>query len=444
MLLSEVAELADTLRYWFHQSRKHRDKGNEALWKMVTAMTTIATKNHYEIDDIIDALYPKYSRLPERFTTVFHLRQEICKELAISPEVWDEIMVGKPIVPALAEESPPVRTEGMTLKQAFVIMHKVEDMNILKLCDRMCELEARVFWARALGEKPPIPIARFLQLFSYVGGEGRSVRYIRRLLTAMTPMEIISLLKGTDPRLESMEKDSLKVQPGMPFIGPYYPAWTKATVPKGVYLDIIKGPRRYLHITEFPAGEWRGILFTRDRKAVGKLTAEQLPIQPDQEYIFEVETQNNQVSKVTDIICIGDDWDFYNRPYRERLEHAKLLSFSVDCNQPTILEAGSDMSHVLNRLQDDERVRLVDDGPFQIGGEGGWMLMQSAFHLHLLLSGAKRLADYSIEVRLSVMDGFEPMEVAQIILSEGQAYHLRERLAREGVMISQGKLDTEK
>mgnify|MGYP003673817255 FL=1 len=69
--------------------------------------------------------------------------------------------------------------------------------------------------------------------------------------------------------------------------------------------------------------------------------------------------------------------------------------------------------------------------------------MQSAFHLHLLLSGAKRLADYSIEVRLSVMDGFEPMEVAQIILSEGQAYHLRERLAREGVMISQGRLDTE-
>ena len=406
-------------------------------------MTTIAQDHHFEMDDILDVFYPKYSRFPEKFTTAFHIRQEICKELAISPEVWDEVLMGKPIVPALAEESNISKSEGISLRKAFALMHKIEDVNILKLCARMSEVEARLFWARVLGEKPPIPITRFLQLFSYVGGEGRSIRYIRRLLTAMTPIEIIALLKGTDPRLKAMEKDSLKVQPGVPFIGPYYPAWTKATVPNGVYLDIIKGPRRFLHITEFPKGEWRGVLYSRDRKAVGKLTASQLPIDPNQEYIFEVETNSNAVSKITDIICVGDDWEFYNRPYRERLSHAELLSLKVDYNKPTILESGTDISHVLNRLQDDERVRLVSEGPFQIGGEGGWMLMQSAFHLHLLLSGVKRYQDYSIEARLSVMDGFEPIEVAQVVLSDGQAYQLRERLAREGVMITQGKLDTE-
>ena len=71
------------------------------------------------------------------------------------------------------------------------------------------------------------------------------------------------------------------------------------------------------------------------------------------------------------------------------------------------------------------------------------MLMQSALHLHLLLSSVRRNRDFSSEACFSVMDGFEPIEVCRVTLTDGQSYQLRDRLAREGVMVSGSRLDTE-
>ena len=443
MKLIEIAEDADTMRFWYYEGMRGRKQSNQALWEMTKATAPLLENYRNDMDTIVDILYPEYSRHPERFTTLTHIRDNVCNELGISPLIWDEALAGKPIVPTLAEESHPTNKGELTVKQALAIMHDIESRNILKVCAKMNECEARLFWSRALGEKPCIPVHRFLQSLSHVGGEGRSARYIRRLLTAMSPVEVLALFKGTDPRLESMEQDMLKTQPGVPFMGPYYPAWTKATVPSGVYLDIIRGQRRFLHITEFPAGEWRGVLYSRDGKVVGKLRQEALPVEPGQEYVFEVEYDGTNVTCITDIVCVGEDWDFHNRPYTERLQHADLLPLKVKATKPLILEEGSDMSYTLNQLQDGERARLIDSGSFNIGGEGGWMLMQSALHLHLLLSSVRRNRDFSIEACFSVMDGFEPIEVCRVTLTDGQSYQLRDRLAREGVMVSGSRLDTE-
>ena len=60
--------------------------------------------------------------------------------------------------------------------------------------------------------------------------------------------------------------------------------------------------------------------------------------------------------------------------------------------------------------------------------------MQKAFHLHLLVTEVKRDPEYNVLVKLSVMDGFEPFSVYECALTDGLANHMRDRLAREGVL----------
>ena len=434
MQLMDAAVLADTLRVRYREGLKQPSKKAFIFWKMAEAIKSALVNNTNDYEVLMDILFPKHSRYAERFTTVQHIRNNICEELGISPVVWDEVLGGKPIVPNLAEESPIEGGGQLKVKEAMVLMHDIESKNILKVASKMNETEGRLFWARALGEKPCIPVDKFLQVASNAIGEGKSIRYIRQLLDTMTPYEVLALIKGTDPRLKEMEKKMDSIQPGVPFNGTMFPAWTSTTVPSGTYLDIIKGQRRYLHITEFPKGKFRGIVYNRNKKAIRKLSEEELPFRPDKEYVFEVEIDAENNFKITDILSVDTDWKFHKQGYAERLNYGMLLPSDVDVVQPYILEEGSDISHIFDKLQENERARLIKSESFPLGGEGGWMLMQKEFHLHLLLTGVKRNRDYNIVVKLSVMDGFEPFVVYEDILTDGLANHLRDRLAREGVM----------
>ena len=432
MLLIEAAMLADRLREYYYDSLKQPSKRAVLFWKKVEVIRLILGKYPNEYEILMDILFPKQSRYIEFFTSTHHIRNNICKELGISPIVWDEVLSGKPIVPSLAEESPVEGGGSLKVKEALMIMHDIESKNLLKIASKMNESEARLFWSRVLGEKPCIPIDKFLQIASNSIGEGKSLRYIRQLLNVMSPAEVLVLIKGTDDRLKQMEKKMECIQAGVPFNGTIFPAWASSTIPSGVYLDIIKGQRRYLHITEFPKGEYRAILYGRNKKAIYKY--KELPFEVDQEYVFEVEVDGNDILLITDILSVGKDWEFYKLPYSERIEHAKLLSLGVDVIKPHILEEGSDISYVSDKLKDDERARFVKNGSFVLGGEGGWMLMQKAFHLHLLVTEVKRDPEYNVLVKLSVMDGFEPFAVYECALTDGLANHMRDRLAREGVL----------
>ena len=432
MLLREAAMLADTLRDCYYKSIREPSNRAVLFWKKVEAIRLVLGKYPNEYEVLMDILFPKHSRYVEFFTHTHHIRNNICKELGISPIVWDEVLSGKPIVPSLAEESPVEGGGSLKVKEALMIMHDIESKNLLKVATKMNESEARLFWSRVLGEKPCIPVDKFLQIASNGIGEGKSLRYIRQLLNVMSPAEVLFLIKGTDDRLKQMEKKMECIQAGVPFDGAIFPAWTSATVPSAVYLDIIRGQRRYLHITEFPKGEFRAVLYGRNKKAIKKFN--ELPFKVEQEYVFEVEVDGDEILLITDILSVGSDWEFYKRPYVERIEHAKLLSLDVDIIEPQILEEGSDMSYVFDKLKDDERARFVKSGPFVLGGDGGWMLMQKAFHLHLLVTGVKRDPDFNVLVRLSVMDGFEPFAVHECVLTDGLANHMRDRLAREGVL----------
>jgi len=434
MLLSDAAHLADVLRERYREGMKDPSKKAFVFWKMSDAVKFVLSNNPHDYEVLMDILFPKYSRYAERFTSVQHIRNNICQELGISPVVWDETLGGQPIVPNLAEESPIEGGGSMKVKEAMVLLHDIESKNILKVAAKMNESEGRLFWSRALGERSCIPVAKFLQIASNAIGEGRSITYIRQLLNVMSPYEVLALMKGTDPRLKKMEERMDTIQPGVPFNGTMFPAWTSATAPGGVYVDIVKGARRYLHITEFPKGQYRGVLYGRNKKALRKIPESQLPFKPEQEYVFEVETDTHHGIKITDILSVGDDWKFHKLPYAERLAYGKLLPMGVNITEPQILEEGSDISLVFDKIEDSERARLVKGEGFSLGGEGGWMLMQKEFHLHLLLSGIRRDKNYDIIVRLSVMDGFEPFVVYEDIVEGGLGTHLRDILAREGVM----------
>jgi hypothetical protein len=436
MLLRDAAYLAHELRSLYYSGLKNRAHGATTFYSMVELMQECLGEDKHieEFDYLLDILYPKHSRYPERFVDVPYIRLNVCREIAISPIVWDEVLRGKPLVPALAEESPEAGGLGWSVKEAINRMNVITDRSVLKTCMKMSEIEARLFWSRALGEKPCIPIDKFLQIASNAMRNGKSIRAIRHLLTQLTPAQIFASLFSTDPLFESLEEKLGTIQPGVPFNGPVFHAWSKATMPSGTYLSIVKGIRRYLHITEFPKGEFRGTLYTRDRRAVRKYKAHELPFDTLQEMVVEVEVENDLIKKLTDVFAVGQDWVVFERPYRERTELLKTLTSQVPVEEAHIIEEGADASFVFDKLEDGERARLVSHGPITMGESGGWILLQKAFHLHLLVSQMKRDRDYATHIQLSVMDGFEPFEVFKAKLDPEMAHHFRERMAREGML----------
>lgn len=436
MLLREAAVLADELRRLYYEGLRYRGRSNRTFHGMIEAMRAVIMRDKgvHDFDYLIDILYPKHSRYPERLIDIPRIRLSFCREIGVAPVVWDEVLRGKPLVPALAQESPEEGGMGWSVKEALHYMTGLYDRSVLTTCSKMNELEARLFWSRALGEKPCIPVDKFLQVVSNTLHKGRSIRYIRSLLTQMTPAEVFASLFSTDPVLEAMEEKLGVVQPGLPFNGPVYQAWTKATLPGGTYLSITKGMRRYLHITEFPKGEFRGTLYTRDRKAVRKYRVRDLPFENIQELVVEVEMQHDFIRRITDIFALGEDWRVFERPYRERMGLLSTLTAKVPVEEPIILEEGSDVSYIFDKLEDGERARLISGGPIVLGGEGGWTLLQKAFHLHLLATHMRRDKNFGLHVRLATLDGFEPFEVYKIQLEPEMAHHFRERMAREGML----------
>ena len=158
MLLIDAANLSDTLRQRYREGLKQPSKKAFVFWKMTEAIKAALVNNSNDYEVLMDILFPKHSRYVERFTTVQHIRKNICEELGISPIVWDEVLGGKPIVPNLAEESPIEGGTSLKVKEALILLHDIESKNILKIAAKMNEAEARLFWARALGEKPCIPV----------------------------------------------------------------------------------------------------------------------------------------------------------------------------------------------------------------------------------------------------------------------------------------------
>jgi len=435
MLLAEAADIAENLR------RLHRkylvDRENRSVYfREILDTVRQATQNAQDdLEELIEILYPRYSKYQRQFTSVREIRDDACKKLSISPLVWDEALAGKPMVPLLALESPEYGGEGMTVKDALNLMGRIPDLGFLEIASKMNEKEALLFWSRALDEQPMMPIDRFLQVISYLtDGNAQSLTAIRRMLETMHPSEVMAKLFG-----EQMVNTTVStpVQPGQAFKGPIYRAWNKMTTPGEVYAEVISKPRRYLHITEFPKGTFKGVLYNRDRQVVGKVSS--LPY-TGSEAVFEVEADANKLHFVTDILALGDDWDIHKLPYADRVAYLNRLDFTIPVKTGKFLEASVDYSHLLETLEAQERLRLTSPGPMVVGGDGGWLILKDAFHIHLLVSAIKKDDEFNTHVRLAAMDGYEMYEVGELQVPLGPAQHMRQRLAQQGLLAGQNWL----
>ena len=375
--------------------------------------------------EILDICYAKSSKHPEVFASPEWVRDNICEELDIPHETWNEKTSGMPMAMLLSEESPEFGGAGWTVKQALMIMHNLKENSVLQTAKGMNKEEAPLFWARVLGEKPPMPLDRFLQ----IAAEGRQYKMgitkVREMLMVESPFTLLTKIIQED----DIPHEPMGIQPGQPFKGPVYHIWSKAVLPEKMYLDTIKGQRRYLHIVESMDGA-KGILYNREGQKTGNLPQIDIPVL-DGEHVFEVEMVGGRLMTITDYLSCTDDWYLYEKPYAERF--ATIPDVTCKVKKMVLAEGGNDVSTVLDSTED--TVRLVSSGPFTPGGDGGWILSTTSYEYNLLLSSVKRDHEYQYHGTFSVLDGFEPREVMEVPIPTGMVNHLRNRLANAGILV---------
>ena len=296
MLLAEASTIAEHLRNLYRNYMTDAENRAQYFRRIVDMIRQGVDNSIDDSSQLIDMYYPEYSRYPRQFISFRELREDICSKLSISPLVWDESLAGKPLVPLLALESAEYGGQGLTVKQALALMARIRDEGFFKITSKMNEKEALLFWGRATDERPPMPINRFLQVVSYASDKGaQSLQSINIMLQTMTPAEIIQRIYS-----DKIDMEVRTMQPGQAFLGPVYRAWDKLTTPEDVYAEVIAGERRYLHITEFPKGTFKGVLYNRHKQVMGKPMT--LPYS-ETEAIFEVEADGLEVKYVTGHLC---------------------------------------------------------------------------------------------------------------------------------------------
>jgi len=430
MLLAEAAQVSENLRNLYRNYMTDAENRSTHFRESVDIIRQAVRNAEEDLNQLIEIFYPEYSRYPRQFVSFRELRDDVCKKLSISPLVWDEALAGKPMVPLLALESPEYGGNGLTIKQAMNLMARIKDEGFLEIAGKLNEKEALLFWSRATGERPPMPMNRFIQLVSYIKeGFAQSLKSVNIMLQTMNPSEIIQRIMATEKDLEIRT-----MQPGQPFVGPVYKAWDKLTTPADVYAEVITYPRQYLHITEFPKGTFKGVLYNKHKQIMGKPM--QLPYTKT-EAILEVEVEGPIIKSVTDVLAIGEDWNIYKLPYKDRVSQLQELHFTVPTKTGMFIPVSTDFNHYLQSLEQGQRLRLTSAGPIELGGTGGWTILKDAFHLHLLVTAIKRNEEYQTQVRVSAMDGYETYEVGQLTLSQTIAQHSRQRLAQQGVLVGQ-------
>lgn len=431
MQLAEAAILSRRLRESYTRWIRETESRSEAFRISIKVLKDRLSERAEVIEDVIDMFYPKYSKYEQQFVSVLWIRDNVCSTLGISPVHWNQVMVGKPIVPMLASESAEFGGEGWTVKQALMAMHRIEEEGVLAMSQNMNEDEALLFWARATGEQEPMPIDRFLQMLSYLPESNGTVTLytIRHMLSTMTPQEVAIKILHNEALTPNTE---LFLQAGQPFVAPIYQAWSSMVAPPAVYADVMKGSRRYLHITEFPKGSFRGTIYSRDRQVVGKLHNFDLPFEI--EAILEVEITNDTVSKITDVYSLGEDWTLFKSDRAERLDTVSKLNPKVPVDGGKLIESGSDIGSLISQLNSRERLRLVKSGPITLQDSNGWVVIQDAFQIHFLVTAIRKDEDFDTKLRLSVLDGYETFEVGESKVDLDVAQHIRTRLGQQGVL----------
>jgi hypothetical protein len=365
--------------------------------------------------DLVEFFWPHQSDIPIQIITSNQIKHQICKQLNVPYEVWDHTCKGKDLPHLLSLESPyPVDfTSEFSLSEIKAIMSNWnKEDSILEMCTKLNREEAFFFWSRMLGIRAPITARQFVLFFASGKCDYHKVKH------GFNVMPISEVLHRIISHIPMPTYDV--VSPCVPFAPAYYSGWSKSTLPPDVYIDMVRGPRQFLHISD-----GHGHLYNRDRK----LMTSDISIGIEGNHIFEVEVGNELL--ITDYLYSDEKPQLKNDSYIDRLSYVGNMLQEMKVITPRTPKNGETANLLLEQCEPDTQVRLVSHGAYPIGDIGGWLLIKNAFSFYLLLMTVVKEKDDTYHITLGAVDGDEPFIIYEGPISSTVAYHIHRRIEKK-------------
>lgn len=321
----------------------------------------------------------------------------------IHPEEWGVLTAERALVPLLADESAGNRESDWSIDYTLRVLDSMKERTLGEIVSALSEHEAYLFWQVALGERPPISKHAMLKAVAHstqydIGELQRAVAY--------TPfLEVVErAFDGTVPSFNPME-------PGTPLSPcPRYWQWKSIVLPfPTTYIEVLSNPRSYLH---YDGAQAR--LYTRAGRMVGGWASDHVPA------IYEVDTDDDfsrDTIAVRDILWL-DGRDVWKENYTER---KAMIEHKV---RPVTTMA--ELRKAVRDLGEGEHLRLLDDVPYYDDAfKGGYVMNRHPMRVPLLVTQARKVDEIKVNVRLSALDGFALVQVAEVWCPDDVATVLR-------------------
>lgn len=310
----------------------------------------------------------------------------------IHPEEWTEATSGQPLVPLLANESAGNHESDWSIDYTIHVLDSMGERSLAEIVDSLSEEEAYLFWQVALGDKPPISKRAMINATS-VCTQYDSVDLVKA--SAYTPfLEVIErAFRGDLPTTELM-KPHTPISPC-----PRYRQWKSITLPFPItYVEVIDNPRSYLHY-----GDGWARIYTRAGKLAGSWPSKHKPA------IYEIKTDDNfdrDTITICDVLWLDGD-EVWKENYTSR--KAKIGYGVIK------ITTMAELRELVRGLEEGERLRLIDDVPYYDDSFiGGFVMNRHPLRMPLLITQARKVGNTKVQVRLSALDGYSPVQVSEV------------------------------
>ena len=331
-----------------------------------------------------------------------HVMRALHRSFGLFPEEFDLIDDGD-LISALVSESPEVCPSTMSVPEALDLMRDLGRMDsridIRSVFDSMSQITARVFWTRALPAKSIINRARIL------GAISTCTPYSRERLTMgllVEPLDIVieKALRGT-------LSDEYAIKPGYPFRAPVFSTWKSWHPPfKETYADVVTGPRYYAHCFD-----GRMVCYNSSGEPARPAHAPIL----EEDCVAYVDDNGNVIEWIHTI----DNPEMWQEHYSKR------------ATAPLLVKDQYHLRALIESLEDGQALRLVDGERFHIHSHnvGGFIIPRRIYEMPLLVTEGRCVDEEYAELRISVLDGFDPVPIGKAkvmpdVLQHPHIYHV--------------------
>jgi len=320
------------------------------------------------------------------------------KYFGIHPEEWAGVADGKAFVPLIASESAGNPESDWTVDDAFRMLSTMPQHELADIVDVLSEDEAYLFWAIALNERPPITRGHMLRAVARLSEY--DVGTMRRACAYAPFLEVLERSLRGDLLVESPMVPGTHIKPT-----PRYQRWSRVTLPfPTTYYEVIRRPRGYLHFTGTHA-----ILFSRAGDILDEWESDHLSA------IYEVEydEEGDRDAIAVQDTLYADGVAVWKESYCSRRDSSQSIT--------TV----SEMRELVSALDDGDILRLIDDVPYYNEDFlGGYQMTRHPLCFPLLVTNARRVQD-RIGVRLAALDGYTPVQLAEVWMPDDVANAMR-------------------